>query len=137
MDEVWDPHWFGPTKTLDVHISWLRKKIEDDRLAPDVHHDDPRGRVPIPSPGRRTLGGRSRRFARGSSSPFAYILVVVILALGSRSRSTSNGARPPSSRTGPLIQAQGIAAQIGTENIDDPERLDPIVNQAPRSSAVG
>jgi len=29
MDEVWDPHWFGPTKTLDVHISWLRKKIED------------------------------------------------------------------------------------------------------------
>jgi DNA-binding response OmpR family regulator len=30
MDEVWDPHWFGPTKTLDVHISWLRKKTEDD-----------------------------------------------------------------------------------------------------------
>jgi two-component system, OmpR family, response regulator RegX3 len=29
MDEVWDPHWFGPTKTLDVHISWLRKKLED------------------------------------------------------------------------------------------------------------
>jgi two-component system, OmpR family, response regulator RegX3 len=34
MDEVWDPHWFGPTKTLDVHISWLRKKIEDDPAAP-------------------------------------------------------------------------------------------------------
>jgi two-component system, OmpR family, response regulator RegX3 len=30
MDEVWDPHWFGPTKTLDVHISWLRRKIGDD-----------------------------------------------------------------------------------------------------------
>jgi two-component system response regulator RegX3 len=29
MDEVWDPHWFGPTKTLDVHISWLRKKLEE------------------------------------------------------------------------------------------------------------
>ncbi len=29
MDEVWDPHWFGATKTLDVHISWLRKKLED------------------------------------------------------------------------------------------------------------
>ena len=29
MDEVWDPHWFGPTKTLDVHVSWLRKKLED------------------------------------------------------------------------------------------------------------
>ena len=29
MDEVWDPHWFGPTKTLDVHVSWLRKKLDD------------------------------------------------------------------------------------------------------------
>jgi len=34
MDEVWDPHWFGPTKTLDVHVSWLRKKIEDDPASP-------------------------------------------------------------------------------------------------------
>ena len=34
MDEVWDPHWFGSTKTLDVHISWLRKKVEDDPSAP-------------------------------------------------------------------------------------------------------
>jgi two-component system response regulator RegX3 len=34
MDEVWDPHWFGPTKTLDVHISWLRKKLEDDPSTP-------------------------------------------------------------------------------------------------------
>jgi two-component system, OmpR family, response regulator RegX3 len=34
MDEVWDPHWFGPTKTLDVHISWLRKKLEDDPADP-------------------------------------------------------------------------------------------------------
>ena len=34
MDEVWDPHWFGPTKTLDVHMSWLRKKIEDDPSEP-------------------------------------------------------------------------------------------------------
>ena len=34
MDEVWDPHWFGPTKTLDVHISWIRRKIEDDPSNP-------------------------------------------------------------------------------------------------------
>jgi two-component system, OmpR family, response regulator RegX3 len=34
MDRVWDPHWFGPTKTLDVHVSWLRKKLEDDPAAP-------------------------------------------------------------------------------------------------------
>jgi DNA-binding response OmpR family regulator len=29
MDEVWDPHWYGPTKTLDVHVATLRKKLGD------------------------------------------------------------------------------------------------------------
>jgi DNA-binding response OmpR family regulator len=27
MDEVWDPNWFGSTKTLDMHVSWLRRKL--------------------------------------------------------------------------------------------------------------
>jgi two-component system, OmpR family, response regulator RegX3 len=30
IDEVWDTNWFGSTKTLDVHVSGLRKKLEDD-----------------------------------------------------------------------------------------------------------
>lgn len=34
MEEVWDEHWFGSTKTLDVHIASLRKKIEDDPSIP-------------------------------------------------------------------------------------------------------
>ena len=34
MDDVWDPHWFGSTKTLDVHIAWLRKKLEDEPAHP-------------------------------------------------------------------------------------------------------
>jgi DNA-binding response OmpR family regulator len=29
IDEVWDPHWYGPTKTLDVHVATLRKKLGD------------------------------------------------------------------------------------------------------------
>jgi two-component system, OmpR family, response regulator RegX3 len=29
LGEVWDPHWWGPTKTLDVHISSLRRKLGD------------------------------------------------------------------------------------------------------------
>jgi DNA-binding response OmpR family regulator len=29
MSEVWDEHWFGSTKTLDMHISALRKKLLD------------------------------------------------------------------------------------------------------------
>jgi DNA-binding response OmpR family regulator len=27
LEEVWDPHWYGPTKTLDVHVATLRKKL--------------------------------------------------------------------------------------------------------------
>lgn len=27
IDQVWDAHWYGPTKTLDVHISALRRKL--------------------------------------------------------------------------------------------------------------
>jgi two-component system response regulator RegX3 len=30
IDEVWGPHYFGDTKTLDVHIKRLRQKLERD-----------------------------------------------------------------------------------------------------------
>lgn len=29
MEAVWDVNWFGPTKTLDVHIGALRRKLGD------------------------------------------------------------------------------------------------------------
>jgi DNA-binding response OmpR family regulator len=29
LERVWDPHWFGPTKTLDVHVASLRRKLGD------------------------------------------------------------------------------------------------------------
>jgi DNA-binding response OmpR family regulator len=31
LEEVWDAHWYGPTKTLDVHVAALRKKLGDPR----------------------------------------------------------------------------------------------------------
>jgi DNA-binding response OmpR family regulator len=34
MDEVWDENWFGSTKTLDMHVSSLRRKLGDDAGAP-------------------------------------------------------------------------------------------------------
>jgi DNA-binding response OmpR family regulator len=34
MAEVWDTNWFGSTKTLDVHIGWLRRKLDDDPTDP-------------------------------------------------------------------------------------------------------
>ncbi len=34
MSRVWDVNWFGSTKTLDVHIGALRRKLGDDPAAP-------------------------------------------------------------------------------------------------------
>ena len=36
--EVWDPHWSGPTKTLDVHVAQIRRKIETDPSHPRYLH---------------------------------------------------------------------------------------------------
>ena len=38
MSEIWDVNWFGSTKTLDVHIGWLRKKLGDDPVDPRYIH---------------------------------------------------------------------------------------------------
>jgi DNA-binding response OmpR family regulator len=34
MREVWDANWWGSTKTLDMHVSWLRRKLGDDATNP-------------------------------------------------------------------------------------------------------
>jgi DNA-binding response OmpR family regulator len=34
MQEVWDEHYYGSTRTLDMHISALRKKLGDDPTSP-------------------------------------------------------------------------------------------------------
>jgi DNA-binding response OmpR family regulator len=34
MADVWDENWFGSTKTLDVHVGFLRRKLGDDAAAP-------------------------------------------------------------------------------------------------------
>ena len=38
IDEVWDPNWFGSTKTLDVHVSGIRRKLSDDPSRPRYLH---------------------------------------------------------------------------------------------------
>ena len=37
MTDVWDAHWFGSTKTLDVHVAAVRRHL--------AAHDGPR--VPL------------------------------------------------------------------------------------------
>ncbi len=34
MSRIWDVNWFGSTKTLDVHVGWLRRKLGDDPSDP-------------------------------------------------------------------------------------------------------
>ena len=38
MARVWDVNWFGSTKTLDVHIRALRKKLDDSATEPRFIH---------------------------------------------------------------------------------------------------
>ncbi len=35
MQEVWETDYVGDTRTLDVHICWLRQKIEDNPRIPE------------------------------------------------------------------------------------------------------
>jgi DNA-binding response OmpR family regulator len=53
MQQVWDTTYLGDTRTLDVHIRWLREAIEDDPAEPVYLHtvrgqgyrfDNPRAR---------------------------------------------------------------------------------------------
>lgn len=36
LESVWDAHWYGPTKTLDVHIAALRRKLGEPGLIETV-----------------------------------------------------------------------------------------------------
>ena len=38
LEDVWETSWFGSTKTLDVHMSSLRRKLGDDPSAPVYLH---------------------------------------------------------------------------------------------------
>ena len=77
MSEIWDENWFGSTKTLDVHIGWLRKKLGDDPADPRYIH---------------TVRGVGFRFAAPEEVAalslrvrlllaLAYVLVLAIVAL--------------------------------------------------------
>ena len=50
MEAVWDANWFGPTKTLDVHIASLRRKLGDPGWVETVRGVGYRlGAVPAPT----------------------------------------------------------------------------------------
>ena len=75
IDEVWDTNWFGSTKTLDVHVSSLRRKLGDDSPEPALHPHRPRRGLPLRRR-RRAMSLRARLVVA-----FTYVLVLVIVAL--------------------------------------------------------
>jgi DNA-binding response OmpR family regulator len=54
IDEVWDVNWFGSTKTLDVHVSALRRKLGSDASSAGLI---------------QTVRGVGFRFARSGEAP--------------------------------------------------------------------
>jgi DNA-binding response OmpR family regulator len=59
MTDVWDAHWYGSTKTLDVHIASLRRKLTDAAATPQR------------APRIATLRGHGYRLERPEEGPCA------------------------------------------------------------------
>jgi DNA-binding response OmpR family regulator len=47
MKQVWNDDTDSASKTLDMHISTLRNKLDDDATQPAAHHNSSRNRIPI------------------------------------------------------------------------------------------
>ncbi len=78
MSRVWDVNWFGSTKTLDVHIASLRRKLGDDPAAPRFIETRARRRLSL----RRARGGRPVSLRARLVLGVAYVLLLALVALG-------------------------------------------------------
>ena len=77
IDEVWDVNWFGSTKTLDVHVSGLRKKLGDDPPSPGTCTRSAASVSGLPRPARQTGNEPAGQDARR----VRYVLVFTLIAL--------------------------------------------------------
>lgn len=66
MRQVWDSKWWGSTKTLDMHVSWLRRKLGDDAHSPHFI---------------TTVRGVGFRFERGELGQMQRRLLTAMLAV--------------------------------------------------------
>ncbi|WP_399103280.1 winged helix-turn-helix domain-containing protein [Streptomyces sp. 11x1] len=58
LNRVWDDHYQGPTKTLDVHVATLRRKLGDPAWIQTLRGVGFRLAVRAPGPGQAHGGGR-------------------------------------------------------------------------------
>ena len=124
IDEVWDTNWFGSTKTLDVHVSSLRKKLGDDAVDSRYLHTVRGVGFRFAAPGlARRMTYRGRLLAA-----FAYVLVLVIVAL------TVPLALSTERRIDREVRAQAadgaqLTAASASGRLDRPGELDALVRK--------
>ena len=66
LEQVWGYDYAGETRTVDVHVHWLRTAIEPDPAAPTLDPDGPRRRLRLPPPDLKAAA-----VARPASRPAA------------------------------------------------------------------
>ena len=113
MSDVWDENWFGSTKTLDVHVGFLRRKLDDDPADAALPAHRARRRLPLRGRGRRVSLRARLLIALG------YLVALVIVAfavpLGAEPARPRRRTRcAPTART----QADVLAAGVGAADRD-------------------
>ena len=108
MSEVWDENWWGSTRTLDTHISTLRRKIGDDTDPPSNDRHRSRRRLPLRGlSGQRSCGvaSLSRRCVIVWSC--CSCRSVIVGTAGRRAARASRSSSSPSPDRSPMTQADG------------------------------
>ena len=144
MDEVWDPHWFGSTKTLDVHISWLRKKLDDGAGGPGISPPSAVSGSGSRPPRRRLVAaatppeeGRSTKLRTRLVLAFGYTLLIVIVALTIPLAVNLRSRARTELESQALLSAQTIAAGLGKEGLQSGTALNhEVAAYAVQSKAV-
>ena len=136
IDEVWDVNWFGSTKTLDVHVSGLRRKLGDDSGLAALHPH--RARRGLPLLAARGAGDRVGAVSLRTRllAAFAYVLVLVIVALEVPLALNLSRRVDAEIRSEAQGQAQLLAASA-SGRLDDREELDRLVRRRRRRTSAG
>ena len=76
IEQVWDTTWFGSTKTVDVHVSALRRKLGDDPASPRYIHTVRGVGFRFAAPAELNMTFRTRLLLAAF-----YVLTAVVIAL--------------------------------------------------------
>ena len=132
MAKVWDVNWFGSTKTLDVHVGWLRRKLGDDPTR--LYRDGSRRRLPL-----RRAGGRGAVSLRATLLlALAYVLLLALIALGVP-LAVSLRDRVDAEVRGQARSQADVVAASASEFLDPVQRADlqRLVTSPPPACAAG